>query len=143
MRRVAALAPFFLLALPILRPRRGIMPASLMLGCTAITLRVWCLLMLGPGTTVIHQGTYLTPVLAIAGGYAVFWAVRPALAAALGVLQMLFNAVLFIWLTPTSEPGVGMTVGPVNVALLVACVASVVAWAVMIAGTGRSQDERT
>jgi hypothetical protein len=122
---LAALAPLLLPWLLLSkRSRRDVLPAASMLACAAITIVVWCLLMFGPSATFIHQGTYLVPVLAMSGAYLVFWAARPGLAIASGAAQMLFNAVLFIWLTPASEIGVGIAVGPINMALLAACMAS-------------------
>jgi hypothetical protein len=124
----AALAPLFLPILLIAKgPRSALIAAMSMWLCIALILFIWCLLMFGPGTTVLHQGTYLTVVLAIAGAYLVFWEVHPVLASGLAFLQVALNAILFIWLTPTSEPGVGMISGAVNGTLAVFCLISAVA----------------
>ena len=80
--------------------------------------------MFGPGTTVIHQGTYLTVILAIAASYLVFWLLHPVLAGVLACFHIICNVVLFIWLTPTSEPGIGMSFGPINGALAAVCTLS-------------------
>ena len=49
---------------------------------------VWCLLMFGPGTTVIHAGAYATVLLAIAASVLSLWALSARLALLVSLLQM-------------------------------------------------------
>ena len=97
---------------------------------TGVTLAFWCLVLYGPIVTYTtpHQGTYLTEILALAGSCLAFWAVRPWLAVVFASVQILWNAVWFIWLTPSPPPvGVPVVTGPTNVVLGAACVISAAA----------------
>jgi hypothetical protein len=81
---------------------------------TAIILVVWCLLMYGPYSTVVHQGCYLTEVTAITGGVLVLWALSPKLAACLAALHIAFNLALYVFLNPSKPVGVATFMGPRN-----------------------------
>jgi len=121
----AVLAPMLI---PILlaykrRGRQFIAGASMWM-CVVMILLIWCLTMFGPHTTLVHQGTYLSIVLAIAGAYLIFWSAHPVLACILGFLQIAINAGLYIWLSPSAEAAVGVGYGPLNSPLLVLCMLS-------------------
>jgi hypothetical protein len=100
--------------------------------CTAITLTVWCLLMFGPGTTVVHQGCYLTEVAAFAGGTLAFWALSPRLATIVTTCHVLFNAALYVWLTPPRPPGFATFMGPLNPVLSFTCFIAAACFALVL-----------
>jgi hypothetical protein len=56
---------------------------------------IWCLLMFGPETTVIHQGTYATVLLALAACFLALWSVSPTLAKAAVALQAVLDFLLY------------------------------------------------
>ena len=59
--------------------------------------------MFGPNNTSLHEGTFLTMVLAIAGSALALWAVAPRVAYAVGGAQIAFSLVLFTLLTPPPQ----------------------------------------
>lgn len=89
----------------------------LLIGCTCA---IWVLLMFGPGTTVVHQGTYLTMILAFVGGTLALWAVAPWVAWTLGGAQIFFSLWLYFILMREPVPNGPLMQGaaPVSVALL-------------------------
>jgi hypothetical protein len=108
--------------------------ASRMWLLTGLILVLWSLIMFGPVATLPHQGTYLTEVLAFAGSSLAFWAIRPWLAVAVAAIQILWNAVLFVWLTPALPAlGAGVSDGPVNFSLGAACLLSTFAMFALLA----------
>jgi hypothetical protein len=95
---------------------------------TGLTLALWSLILFGPTATYPHQGAYLTEILAFVGSCLAFWAVRPWLAVLATAMQILWNAAVFIWLTPIAPPpGVGSDLGPANSVLAAACLLSAAA----------------
>lgn len=73
---------------------------ALFLGLTIV---LWALVLFGPNYTVLHQGSYLTPVLAFVLCAAAWWRVSPALTTGLVVLQS--AAVLYLYKDiPTASP---------------------------------------
>jgi hypothetical protein len=66
---------------------------------------VWCLVMFGPATTYVHQGSYLTNICAFTGLLLALWAVRPTLAYILGILHVLFNISVYVFMSPISAAG--------------------------------------
>ena len=92
-----AIGPFALL-IGIFRQRRTRewRAAGLLWVFTALTLAVWCLLMFGPGTTIIHQGTYATVLLGYVASILALWALSPRLAVAIGCCQVLLNVLLYV-----------------------------------------------
>jgi hypothetical protein len=100
--------------------------------CTAVTLVLWCLLMLGPGMTLVHQGCFFTEIAAFAGGVLCFWALSPKLAAAVTAGHIGFNFAVFCWLTPPTIPGFATFMGPANPALGCACFAAVGGFALVL-----------
>jgi hypothetical protein len=72
--------------------------AMLLLAYVFISDALWCLLMFGPQTTIIHQGTYVTVLLAYAGCVLALWAVSKWLAIVMAVLQGSVQAIVYGWL---------------------------------------------
>ncbi len=62
----------------------------------ACTLFVWCMLMFNPESTVIHQGTYVANLLAIAGSVLAIWSVSRSFAIILILVQSLLNFVVYV-----------------------------------------------
>ncbi len=61
-----------------------------------LTIISWCLLMFGPATTVIHQGTYVMVLLGYAGSILALWTVSSWLAWLIGSLQIALNFVVYV-----------------------------------------------
>jgi hypothetical protein len=112
--------------------------------CIAITLVLWCLLMFGPGATLVHQGCFFTEIAAFAGGVLCFWVLSPRLAAIVTACHIGFGAAVFCWLRPPIIPGFATFMGPANPALICACFTAAggpVQWQcpeTLISGVGRS-----
>jgi hypothetical protein len=112
---------------------------------TGVILVLWCLVMFGPDSTGTRQGTYLTEILAFSGSCLAFWALRPWLAVALTAAHILWNAVLFVWLTPVLPPPGsselriywGADTGPINIFLGAACLMSAAAIFSLLASFAR------
>jgi hypothetical protein len=130
---LAVLGPLALL-ISFMRKRRGVefTAAVRMWWLNALILVLWSLILFGPGTTAPRQGTYMTEVLALAGSCLAFWAIRPWLAVTATAAQILWNALLFIWLTPVT-PAAGMEVSLPNSVLGMVCAASATALFVVLA----------
>lgn len=62
----------------------------------AVTALIWCVLMFGPPLPLIHHGTYVVVLLAYTAGILALWAVSPALATAIGALQITLNLLLYV-----------------------------------------------
>ncbi len=90
--------------------------------CTAITLAIWCLLMFGPATTLVHQGCYFTEIAAFAGGVLALWSLSPRLAAAVTACHIVFSLAIYVWLTPPQPVGVETLMGPLNPLLTCAAI---------------------
>ena len=131
---ILGLAPLALLLCVMLRrPRLAEFQQACWLWlCTAITLVVWCVVMFGPGTTVVHQGCYFTEVAALAGGTLAFSALSRTLAAIVTTCHVLFNAALYVWLTPPRPVGVATFMGPLNPALSFICFAAAVGFILVL-----------
>ncbi len=69
---------------------------------TAFTWAACCLLLFGPGSTVIHQGSYATILFAYCACLLALWAVSPGLAAVIGACQIGLNACVYIVWPPDS-----------------------------------------
>jgi hypothetical protein len=78
----------------------------------ALTIFAWCVLMFGPASTVIHQGTSVMILLGYTGSVLALWAVRPWLAWVIGSLQITLNVLLyFVWMRqpqPNEPPPEGV-----------------------------------
>ena len=60
-----------------------------------ITIVIWCVLMFGPGTTVVHQGAYASVLLAFAACCLALWSLSPWLAGAAIALQGFLTFMLY------------------------------------------------
>jgi len=101
----------------------------------ACTNAIWILLMFGPGASVVHQGSYLTVILAFAGGVLALWAVSPWAAWTVGGTQIFLSLWLYFILMREPVPNRPLMQGAAKVSLaLLAVVAlgSVVAILVRI-----------
>lgn len=65
---------------------------------------LWCLLMFGPSTTSIHQGSYAVMLLAFAASVLSLWAASPKLAAAVALAQVMLSFLLNEPLTRVPYP---------------------------------------
>ncbi len=59
---------------------------------------IWCLVMFGPGTTFVHQGTYVTVILGFSAAILAFWAISRALAIAVVAVQVAFFGYVHVFL---------------------------------------------
>ncbi len=65
---------------------------------------IWCLVMFGPGTTFVHQGTYVTVMLGFSASILALWAVSRTLAVAVTAVQVaLFGYIHVFLLVPYGE----------------------------------------
>lgn len=98
---------FFLPVSRVLRPySMAALRASGQLRLYALLiLPFWCLLMFGPSTTVLHQGTLVLVLTAMAGSVLALWAVRPVLAYVLGGANVIVTWWIYVWLNPVSVEG--------------------------------------
>jgi hypothetical protein len=95
------------------RTRRiGLPAANRMWALVGLILILWALVEFGPGTTVIHQGTYVTELLIFAAATIAFWSVSPLLLTALTVLQGTFGLALY-GLARAQFPGIP-SAGPID-----------------------------
>ena len=78
--------------------------AVLLLAFVFISDAIWCLLMFGPQSTIIHQGTYVTVLLAYAGCVLALWSVSKWLAIVMTVLQGSVQAIVYLWLFHPAAP---------------------------------------
>lgn len=86
----------------------------LLIGCTNA---IWILLMFGPGTTFVHQGTYLTMILAFVGGALALWAVAPWVACTLGGSQIFLSLWLYFVLMREPVPNGPLMQGAASVSV--------------------------
>jgi hypothetical protein len=94
------------------------------LACVAVGCLLWGVILFGPSQTVIHQGSLLLPVLAIAGAVAGLRAVAPLLAFAV----VLFNVALVVLLyVPVLDPAPGTNYSPVAATAVAASLVGFVA----------------
>ena len=107
--------------------------------CIAMTIVGWCLVMFGPKTTTVHQGTSFAVIGAMAASCLAFWTIRPALAVTVAALEIFWSAVLYIWLMPPppaagNGPAAAALDGPVDMGFAALCLLSAAAmFAVLLA----------
>ncbi|MBV9227491.1 MAG: hypothetical protein JOY85_25940 [Acidobacteriaceae bacterium] len=83
--------------------------AILLLALILIINAIWCLLMFGPASTIIHQGTYVTVPLAFTGCVLALWTVSKWLAIVITILQISVQAFVSLWLLhPAGQLQYGM-----------------------------------
>ena len=105
----------------------------LLIGCTVA---IWVLLMFGPGTTVVHQGTYLTMILAFIGGVLALWAVAPWLAWTLGGAQIALSVWLYFVLMREPVPNGPLVQGEAMVSVAILALAALGATAAILGRIG-------
>ena len=98
---------------------------------------IWVLLMFGPGTTLTHQGTYLTMILAFVGGVLALWAVAPWVACTLGGMQIFLNLWLYGVLMRQPVPGGLLMLGAAPISVVLLTVAASAATVAILAGYGK------
>ncbi len=72
--------------------------AAVMWLSIVFTAIIWCILMFGPSTTIIHQGSYMMVLLGFTACVLALWAASPWLAYVAGALQIALNFVLYVLL---------------------------------------------
>ena len=81
----------------------------------SLTIAIWCLLMFGPGKTVIHQGTYVTVLLGYAACLLSLWALSHRLAILIAATQIAVTILLYISLMwPLTQDGLLMPREPIR-----------------------------
>jgi hypothetical protein len=84
----------------------------------------WALILFGPSATVLHQGTYLTVLLAFVGAVVSIWEWSPVLATALVILQTVLFAIAYGFTGPLTTPHVAVYTPSVHLAMVAVVVAS-------------------
>jgi hypothetical protein len=109
---VSALGPIVLAIASFFKCRSPQYVAALRLWVfTLLTLAIWCVLMFGPDYAIVHQGTYLTVVLALAASSLAFWAIHSWLAITVGAIQMLWAFYIYVWSFP--PPNLSWAIAPI------------------------------
>ncbi len=123
-----SLGPLALLlaALSTRRKRMEFMLAARLWLCTTLTIVSWCLLMFGPIGTTLNLGSLFLVIAALTGSCLALWALHPVVAVGVAVVQVLGDAILYIWAAPPPPlPGSGSVTatlnGPINVGFAAAC----------------------
>jgi len=98
--------------------------ATIMWIFIVVTAVVWCALMFGPGTTVVHQGTYTIVLLGYAGSILAIWAVSRFVALVIGCLQVLLNVLLYVvFMQPAAREAL-LAETPLRLGCLILCALS-------------------
>ena len=93
---------------------------------TGLTLFTWCILMFGPGTTWVHQGTYVVILVAVAASLSALWSISRWLAGIVAGLQIALNFLLYIVLMRGPIPDGFLPGGPIRFCQLLLCLSSLV-----------------
>ena len=104
---------------------------KIIIGVGIISLIVWVLLMFGPGTTVIHAGSYATVIILFAGLGIGLTMLNNFLSYFCLSLQIILFSVTWIFTTPPTEPNM-LNVAP-NIPLIILAVLSFIAIAQVLA----------
>lgn len=123
-----SLGPLALLlaAFSMRRKRVEFMLAARLWLCTTLTIVPWCLLMFGPIGTTLNIGSLFLVITALTGSCLALWALRPVVAVGVAVVEIFWNAILYIWVTPPPPvPDSGSVTatlnGPINIGFAAAC----------------------
>lgn len=87
----------------------------------AFSLWDWCLILFGPGTTVVHQGAYAVNLVAAAACILALWALSPLLAVVVSALQVGLNVLLYVVLMRGFVPGGPLPEGYLHRGMLTLC----------------------
>jgi len=126
-----AVAPVAYLLLLLLRRARGpdLKTAGRLWAWLLVNLITWALLLFGPYSTVIHQGTYATELLALTAGVISLWRLLPRLTALLVAAQSVVG--LIVYATPPRQSGGLNPAGLSGAAALLAAIGLVGAMALV------------
>jgi hypothetical protein len=94
------------------------------LGCVAVGCGLWGLILFGPAQSIIHQGSLLLPVLAVAGAVAGLRAVFPRIALAVVLRNIVIVLLLYV---PVLDPTPGPRYSAAAAAAVAACLLAFVA----------------
>ena len=128
------------LAIPVRDPYRK--AAAWLWGCIGITLLTWCLMIFGPGTTVIHAGSYFPVLLAFVACTLALYALAPLLASVVVAANIGVNFIAWVsWMRLSLRTG-PLTEGALQTVPAMGCALSSVAIVALAwwAGTTRSKD---
>ena len=92
--------------------------SAVLLAYTLTTLLMWCAIMFVPSSTSLHQGTYLTILLALAGSVMAVWVVSPRLAGFLVAIQVAFTTVVYGAYGPSQVAGASQSRETINYSML-------------------------
>lgn len=107
----------------------------------ALTLIVWCVLLFGPAKTIIHSGTYVTVVLALAGSVFALWAVSRRLAWTVIAIQIAVNLLIYGVFMRSINPNVLLD-GSVHYAVLGLALASLAGTVFLLRRLATEQGQR-
>lgn len=120
------------------RDRLGLDLVSLLV--LALTYVIWCMVLLGPNATVMHQGSYFIEVLALALGVLGWWSLSPRLAGFVTGGQILFTLALYLRFTPQKGPGSPLDKAGVSSSIAALLVLAFAACLISLWWVGRQQD---
>lgn len=111
-----SLGPFALLLCLLLGRRASpeFQQSAILWLCTAVTLVIWCLLMLGPARTVVHQGCYFTEMAAFAAGIMSLWTLSRPLTVFITACHILLALTIYVFLAPPQPAGFASYLGAAN-----------------------------
>jgi hypothetical protein len=99
----------------------------------AASIVVWCLLMFGPGRTILHAGSYAVVLFAMAGSVLALRAVSAWLAAFIALLQIGLNFLVYAVFMRTPSPGAILAEGIIHLDTLLLCLCSLAVVLVLLA----------
>jgi hypothetical protein len=76
--------------------------AGLLFACVGLGLALWVLILYGPGTTLLHQGSYFLPVALTAAAVLAAWSLLPAMAAILAAASCALQIGIY-WIWPPTR----------------------------------------
>jgi hypothetical protein len=111
-----SLGPFALLLCLLLGRRASpeFQQSAILWLCNAVTLVIWCLLMLGPARTVVHQGCYFTEMAAFAAGIMSLWTLSRPLTVFITACHILLALTIYVFLAPPQPAGFASYFGAAN-----------------------------
>ena len=125
--------PLFLLAGCVRKYRSATWrAAACLLSYALATLLIWCAAMFAPGSTILHQGTYVAVLLTMAGSVMAVWVVSPRMAFMLVALQVALTTVVYGVYGPIPVAGVSQLRGTVHYGQLVIALLSLASVMVLL-----------